>query len=485
MRSWKIDRVIPLISTVVSLGLTSVAFQNCAKAKFGIDPSAKAQALDKENVFEEDVPDSHGDDGNAGGVRPGDDGNTAGGGNTPGNDGSNSGNPRPGNDGHLGWSFLDFLNPRNNNSGPNTSGNGGSGNTGGNSGTGNTGTGNTGTPDLSVNFRFLCSNTQTEENAGNLLSASAVKLVISNATTGPALCELTGDFKASILNTKKITFTPCANLTAGTYNAYIVESSVPTSDMATVIAKSLIASEKTNKILFNVNSNNTYTLKSNIKIDIVYDLNAQHETYGSLKELFGSTSETQALCEQRASPLIISLNSTARGISLTSPLDGIQFDILGENSLPKAHDKKQISWLAREEQEYYFITLPNGSGEVLGINELFGDNTRGPDGKFAANGYLALAKYDENGDNLITEDDAIYAQLRLWGDPNRDGIAQPEELLALKDKAISIIDLDYDKRYKEEDQYGNQTLMKSVVKTEDGKLHLVFDLWFRHLNITK
>jgi hypothetical protein len=50
---------------------------------------------------------------------------------------------------------------------------------------------------------------------------------------------------------------------------------------------------------------------------------------------------------------------------------------------------------------------------------------------------------------------------------------------------VAVIDLHFDNRYKEQDQYGNQTLMKSVVQMEDGKMHLLFDLWFRYVNITK
>jgi len=214
-------------------------------------------------------------------------------------------------------------------------------------------------------------------------------------------------------------------------------------------------------------------------------LNREHDDYKKLNSDNGNLSngQTQDLCEERSSPLIISMNSRARGIKLSSPMNGIQFDILGQRSFPEAHAKKQISWLVSD-QDYYFITLPK-QGVVSGIDEMFGDNTRGPDGRYAANGYLALAKYDEDRDNLITRHDEIYRKLRLWNDLNRDGVSEASELFSLEEMKIAVIDLSYDKRYKEEDAYGNQTLMKSVVKTEDGQLHLMFDLWFRYLNITQ
>lgn len=195
----------------------------------------------------------------------------------------------------------------------------------------------------------------------------------------------------------------------------------------------------------------------------------------------GYDETSKYLCDFRASPLIVSLGSSeaeAKGIELTSPTDGILFDILGARSVPAPYSPKQISWLKKGIQHYYFITLPK-QGIVEGIDQLFGDNTRGPDGKFSANGYQALAKYDLDNDRLITKKDPIYKDLRLWRDDDRDGKAQPYELFTLEEMGVTKIDLTYDDHYKEVDQYGNETRMKSVIETKDGKLHLLFDLWFR------
>lgn len=431
----KIQKAFSAFTALAVCGLMSLAYQNCARAKFTIDPGLKSEALGKEGVFGRQP----GDDGSVGGSGPGDDGATPRNPNT-GNDPSVPRTPATGNDPVL----------------PSVG--------------------------LNITFRFVCSNIQSNAAAGNLLTASSVKLLVAKTIGSTPVCEITGDFKNDILNKKQINYKPCANLQAGSYYVYVVDSSVNSADGAAVADKSLTD----NDIRFKVNADGTVQNLGRTKADILYDLNKSNLQYDELNSRFGTSTEaTQAACDTRVSPLIISMNSQARGISLTSPLDGIQFDILGERSFPMAHAKKQISWLTQEEQEYYFITLPNKDGQVLGINELFGDNTRGPDGKFAANGYAALAKYDDDDDNLITEDDEIFSKLRLWGDRNRDGIAQSDELLPLKEKSIAVIDLKFDKRYKETDQYGNQTLMKSVVKTEDGKLHLVFDLWFRYLNITK
>lgn len=81
-------------------------------------------------------------------------------------------------------------------------------------------------------------------------------------------------------------------------------------------------------------------------------------------------------------------------LDLTPPWEGVFFDILGRNSFPSAFTKTLISWLSPASRGgIYFIALPGADGAVRGIDQLFGDNTTGPDGRFASNGFAALAKY--------------------------------------------------------------------------------------------
>ena len=414
MYAGNLRKFLSCMTIIVALGFTAFGYQNCARAKFDVDPSAKNFAMDNENVFGVDPVTGVG---NGTGVDP-----VTGVGNGTGVD-PNVGSKNP----------------------------------------------------IDINFSFECSNRKSVAVGTNLINAGAVKAVIVNSS-GQKSCEVAGDFKKMILDKKNISLLPCAGLVAGKYRIYLVESTT-TSDF---IRKSLTEDD----IKFEVLENGTYKI-SQTKISILYDLNKDNSSYINLNAANGksSTVDTQKLCESRTSPLIISMDTKSRGIELTSPMEGIQFDILGQRSFPIAHAKKQISWLVSG-QEYYFITLPK-AGAVSGIDEMFGDNTRGPDGKYAANGYLALAKYDDDRDNLITSEDEVFSKLRLWNDINRDGISEASELFTLAEKKITVIDLNYDKRYKEQDAYGNQTLMKSVVKTEDGQMHLLFDLWFRYINITQ
>lgn len=200
-------------------------------------------------------------------------------------------------------------------------------------------------------------------------------------------------------------------------------------------------------------------------------------------------------CEYSASPLIVQMKKNSK-LRLTSRDQGVKFDILGLLAQPIAHTKELISWLMpaenNEEQANYFITLPNAKGEVNGIEEMFGDNTSGPDGKFAPNGYEALRKWDgrlENGefdektrDGFIREDDAIFSKLRFWKDANFDGVAQQSELYTLKELNVEFIDLKADANFMEKDDHGNRITLKSAVQTKDGELHVMYDLWF---NLTR
>jgi hypothetical protein len=191
------------------------------------------------------------------------------------------------------------------------------------------------------------------------------------------------------------------------------------------------------------------------------------------------------------SPLMVHFNSNVdkpEPLVFTSLIDGILFDILGRNSKPKPHTPLRISWY--RSPQYYFLTLPDAKGRVRGVDELFGNNTFGPDRNFAQHGYKALAKYDgmtadgkrriAKEDGYITKKDPVFAKLRFWHDDNFNGVAEPKELHSMEELGVEVIDLHADPRFKETDQYGNKTTLKSVVKTKDGRYHLMFDVWFNY-----
>lgn len=191
-------------------------------------------------------------------------------------------------------------------------------------------------------------------------------------------------------------------------------------------------------------------------------------------------------CTNRYSPLVIHVGKNRDNpapISLTSIAEGVAFDLLGARN---GHKKVQIGWFTNH--DYAFLTLPDEDGQVHGIDQLFGDNTQGPDGSFSADGYAALAKYDGTSsdgrsqlaasDGRIDRQDPVFSRLRLWTDRNLDGVAESSELVPLDRANIVFIDLNYSSDYVETDKHGNQTRMKSVVGLADGSLDMIFDLWF-------
>lgn len=180
--------------------------------------------------------------------------------------------------------------------------------------------------------------------------------------------------------------------------------------------------------------------------------------------------DCQVVFSQNYSPLIIDM--LGRGILLTHPQDGVRFDIEGHG------EKMLISWPIDVANSPFLVLDTNNNGNIDSVHELFGNNTKGPDGNTANNGFLALAKYDLNRDKVINGRDTIWQRLRFWRDLNRNGLTDPGELSTLAQNRIVSIDLDYVEKQENADPYGNSTLQRSVVEMRSGKMRNIFDLWF-------
>lgn len=296
-----------------------------------------------------------------------------------------------------------------------------------------------------------CSDSKSEK-YGNVQWAE--KVVVRVFDGSDLICEdLTTDYKSDIINLDKVTvdLSDCTFREGEHYDVRFFDISA--SNMKDELGEIEIEVK-----------NGKVELKDS-RMEILYATNPREDNYNE------STTEDFARCDSYNSPLVMKMG--AEPIRLSSPLDGILFDLLGENN---NHVKKQISWPV--DDAVAFIALPNHNGRVLGINELFGDNTKGPDGSFSAHGYEALAKHDDNFDGVIDQRDAVFSKLRLFFDRNRDGVSQSSELESLSAHDIESIDLAFDATYTERDKYGNKILFKSVAKTKTDYL-LVFDIWFR------
>jgi hypothetical protein len=85
----------------------------------------------------------------------------------------------------------------------------------------------------------------------------------------------------------------------------------------------------------------------------------------------------------------------------------------------------------------------DSSGAIQDGSELFGSATRLAGGGIAANGFEALADLDVNRDGWVDGLDEAFGRLVAWGDADRDGISQPEELVSIADLGVVAISLDY------------------------------------------
>ena len=145
------------------------------------------------------------------------------------------------------------------------------------------------------------------------------------------------------------------------------------------------------------------------KIDFMLQLSMQREF--SLEQSLAITSEQREVMD----PLIINLG--AGTASLTS--HSFSFDLNADG------DKEDISFAG---QGSGFLAFDkNSDGKINDGSELFGAT--------GLNGFADLAKYDNDGNKWIDENDAIFADLKVW---SRDENSE-DQLISLKDAGIGAI----------------------------------------------
>lgn len=334
---------------------------------------------------------------------------------------------------------------------------------------------------VTLPVQAFCSNNYTKKMKGNVRKAQALTLdFIQNKKTACSVSD--PGLKSALLAKKHLRvddlMAACPNLTPGNYNLQLRS---PTSSNLFVKR-----SGKWKSAALPVTVDTTAgSTGSAVNLTAAAKKQAWYVMFDQ------NPGEEPKKCNKTASPLLIQFRPPSAGkaaVELTSPERGVMFDILGANHPTVAHTKEQISWLTAETAAAnYFLVLPDDTGRVSGIDQMFGDNTHGPDGTFASNGYEALAKWDgrnddgsfsEHRDGFITAADPVFKKLRLWADSNINGVVEPGELLTLDQAQIMAIDLTPDASFVEFDEHGNQITLKSLVHTKSHQSLVIYDIWF-------
>jgi hypothetical protein len=167
-----------------------------------------------------------------------------------------------------------------------------------------------------------------------------------------------------------------------------------------------------------------------------------------------------------STPIILDLDGN--GVNTVGRDAGVNFDLFADGQSVNA------GWVSSGDG--LLVMDRNGDGAINDGSELFGSSTTLASGQKAADGYVALRELDSNADGVISSDDALFAELRVWVDSNTDGVSTEGELKTLTSLGITRIntqataDISLDN--------GNVIGLTSSYETSDGVTHEAADVWF-------
>ena len=165
--------------------------------------------------------------------------------------------------------------------------------------------------------------------------------------------------------------------------------------------------------------------------------------------------------DQQISPLVLDL--TGAGINLTAlSAASPYFDIAGNGFARK------VGWIGAGTG--LLAIDRNGDGQINDISELFGQHGS------VLDGFAALRALDSNGDGVIDAQDAAFSQLRVWVNPEGDGVVHPGELLTLAQLGITSISLAA--AAASQVIAGNTVKLTSSYTLADGTTRTIADAWF-------
>ncbi|SUD13197.1 calcium binding hemolysin protein [Aquipseudomonas alcaligenes] len=171
--------------------------------------------------------------------------------------------------------------------------------------------------------------------------------------------------------------------------------------------------------------------------------------------------------ETRTSPIILDLDG-----------DGIETLKLGSNYFDHDADglRERSGWVGPDDG--LLVRDANGDGLISDGSELFGNNTRLKNGQKAANGFQALAEYDDNGDGEIDAQDASFATLKVWRDLNSNGVSEQGELQGLAEAGVRSIATAYTTS-SHVDANGHAHQQMGSIVLANGTASTAADVWFK------
>lgn len=156
---------------------------------------------------------------------------------------------------------------------------------------------------------------------------------------------------------------------------------------------------------------------------------------------------------------VLVLDFAGDGYQLTSPADGVAFDIDGTGK------RLQVAWTARGADDGFLFLDTNSNGRVDNGRELLGNGWRLPDSSrspsvdrtlIVIQGYqLPPPNPPPDGIAVVDRRDAVFDRLRVWRDLNHDGQSEPKELQALAQAQIVEILLSFRRLGRTADDRGN------------------------------
>ena len=133
-------------------------------------------------------------------------------------------------------------------------------------------------------------------------------------------------------------------------------------------------------------------------------------------------------------PLVVDL----AGDGVAPVVDSVEFDLTGTGVV------KSVAWPAADDA--LLVVDINGNGTIDNGRELFSNYMVGPGNARFATGFEALALYDAavmggDANGVIDANDAIYSELRVWRDSNRNGRSDSGELTDLASVGMTSLSL--------------------------------------------